>query len=228
MVFTEGMTETRNANKKISPRRALGFSTPDEACTVPPERPRLTTRERRERRAERLRGWADGQEAKGSARLAQARQAADVIPFGQPILVGHYSEGRDRRYRDRIVTNTGKGFEALAKAESMRSRAANIEAAAARAIYSDDDDAIERLEERIATLEAERDRIKRYNASCRKGAPDRSILTEQEASSLDSTMRVAPYMCKGGQFPAYHLSNLSGNIKRQRDRLAQLRRQVSW
>ncbi len=27
---------------------------------------------------------------------------AQAIPFGQPILVGHHSEKRDRRYRGRI------------------------------------------------------------------------------------------------------------------------------
>ncbi|MEE8059026.1 MAG: DUF3560 domain-containing protein [Pseudomonadales bacterium] len=32
----------------------------------------------------------------------RAKDMAPVIPFGQPILVGHHSEHRDRRYRDRI------------------------------------------------------------------------------------------------------------------------------
>jgi hypothetical protein len=39
--------------------------------------------------------------------------------------------------------------------------------------------------------------------------------------------RVCPYQLgKNGAMPAYALSNLSGNIKRNRDRLEQLRRQA--
>ena len=38
----------------------------------------------------------------------QAHEMASAIPFGQPILVGHHSEGRDRRYRDRIHNTFGK------------------------------------------------------------------------------------------------------------------------
>lgn len=44
-----------------------------------------------------------------SAKLAQkAHDMASVIPMGQPILVGHYSEGRDRRYRAKIHDTFGR------------------------------------------------------------------------------------------------------------------------
>ena len=60
-------------------------------------------RERYEKKAEQLREEAE--------RLHEhAHQMADVIPFGQPILVGHHSEGRDRRYRERIHNTFGKAF----------------------------------------------------------------------------------------------------------------------
>ena len=47
-------------------------------------------RERYELRAERAR-----QESDAAAR--QAEKMASIIPMGQPILVGHHSEGRDHR-----------------------------------------------------------------------------------------------------------------------------------
>jgi hypothetical protein len=119
-----------------------------------------TYRERRLAKAERLRGWAEGRESKAEAAHETASRMADAILFGQPILVGHHSEGRDRRYRSRIASNMDKVVEHSRKAESMRSRADNIEAAAEHAIYSDDPDVVERLEERIADLEAERDKVK--------------------------------------------------------------------
>ena len=187
-----------------------------------------TYRERREAKAERLREWADKREAKADAAYARARQLGDAIPFGQPVLVGHHSEGRHRRDLGRIDSAMTQTVEHSRKAEEMRRRADNIEAAAAHAIYSDDDDAVERLRERIAELEAERARIKAYNASCRKaakagGTGDTSILTDAERADLLSLAKYAPYQLRaGGAFPAYKLSNLSGNIKRNRDRLAEL------
>lgn len=157
---------------------------------------------------------------------------ARVIPFGQPILVGHHSEGRDRNYRDRIDRTMERGVEHARKAEDMRSRAEGIEAQLERSIYDDDPDAVERLEERLAVLEAERERFKAYNASCRKaartgGTGDLSLLTESERAEVASLARVAGYQLgPGGALPSYKLSNLSGNIKRNRDRLAALQARV--
>jgi hypothetical protein len=203
------------------------FAAIEEACTVPEAPARRTTRERREARAERLRDWADGQERKGTARVEAARAVADMIPLGQPMMPGHHSYRADVNRRARMRSNWDKGFEALNKAESMRSRAANIEAAAARAIYSDDDDAVPALEARIAALEAERAAVKAYNVSCRKGAPCPDLLLPQQRAKLEQVQRYSPCPRDDGSLPGYVLSNLSGNIKRNRDRLAQLRRGAS-
>lgn len=185
----------------------------------------MTYRERREARAKRLREWAGKREAKSEAAFGSAQTLAAGIPFGQPILVGHHSQRRAERDRDRITASMDRGLEHARKAESMSSRAANIEAQLAGAIYSDDEDAVEQLAARIAKLEAERDRIKAYNASCRKGARDVSLLDESQRGELATVMRVAAYsMGKGGQFPAYHLTNLSGNIARNKKRLEALKK----
>ena len=187
-----------------------------------------TYRERRQARAERLRDWADKREAKSKAALDQSRAMVDAIPFGQPILVGHYSEGRDRRYRDRAWNTMGRGVEHGRKAEEMNRRADNIEAQAERAIYDDDPDAIERLTERIAELEAERKRITDYNKSCRKAARegmtgDLSLLDDKQRADIATLARVCPYQIRdGGAFPSYAASNLGGNINRYRKRLATL------
>jgi hypothetical protein len=187
----------------------------------------VTHRERREARAERLRGWADKREEKSDAAYKGAERIADAIPMGQPILVGHHSEGRHRRDIDRIHSGMRKGAEHAEKAKSMSSRADNIEAQLERSIYDDDPDAIEQLEARLVTLEGKRDRVKRYNASCRKGAPDLSILDERQRADLAGAERIGSvFIGKGGQFPAYVLSNLSGNIARNRKRLEALRRKA--
>src|SRR5262249_8713764 len=115
------------------------------------------------------------------------------------------------------------GVEHGRMADRMGQCAANIEAALEASIYDDDPDAVERLRERLATLEAERDRIKAYNASCRRGQPDPGLLDERQRETLGSVRRVAPdQLGKGGSFPSYALSNLNGNLARNRQRLARL------
>ena len=182
----------------------------------------MTYRERRIAKAERLTEWAAKREAKASEAFSRASAIADTIPLGQPILVDHYSARRMRRDRGRIESSMAKGHEHAGKAADFTSRAANIEAQAERAIYSDDDDAIIKLQERIAGLEAERDAIKAYNASCRKGEPNRDLLSPEQVASLELCLKYQAYACKAGAFPSYALSNLNGNISKQRARLAQL------
>lgn len=185
----------------------------------------MTYRERRERRADRLRGWADKREQRSDAARAADERIGSMIPLGQPILVGHHSQRRAERDRDRMIGHANAALEHGRKADEFRSKADNIDAAADRAIYSDDDDAIEKLHERIEALGGERERIKAYNASCRKGARDVSLLDAAQQKQLASVASVCPYQLgKNGAAPAYWLSNLSGNIGRQRKRLASIER----
>lgn len=182
----------------------------------------MTYRERRERRAERLRDWADKRGRDAGASLARFDQYRGDIAFNtQP---GHIPE------RARMIRAEDRAFESLSKAAGMRARADGIDAAADRAIYSDDPDAVDRLRDRIADLESQRDRITRYNLSARAAAKngdtgDASILDDRQRAELESVRRYAPYQLRpGAALPAYALSNLSGNLARQRARLAELER----
>jgi hypothetical protein len=186
-------------------------------------KPTRTYRERREARAERLRQWAAKRETRAEHTAASVDALTSLIPLGQPILRGHHSQRRAERDRDRIVNETRRVVEHSNKAREFTSRAANIEAAAEHAIYSDDADAITRLTERIAGLERERDTIKAYNAACRKGTADPATLPGNLARELASSIRVwGDVQCPGGRFPSYTLRNLSGNISRHKRRLAAL------
>lgn len=55
---------------------------------------------------------------------SRAKDMASVIPFGQPILVGHHSEKRDRNYRGRIEGTFKKAFEESDKAAYYAGKAA--------------------------------------------------------------------------------------------------------
>ncbi|MBA3826973.1 MAG: DUF3560 domain-containing protein, partial [Ktedonobacterales bacterium] len=48
---------------------------------------------------------------------------AEAIPLGQPILVGHYSEHRDRNYRKRIQNMTIKSIEESRTAQDLADKA---------------------------------------------------------------------------------------------------------
>ena len=50
-------------------------------------------------------------EASSEAAQAAADRISDAIPFGQPILVGHHSEGRHRRDLDRIHRLTERSWD---------------------------------------------------------------------------------------------------------------------
>lgn len=185
----------------------------------------MTYRERRLAKAERLRDWAEKRDQKSNAAYNTASDIISRIPAGQPILIGHHSERRHRRDLERHDQNMRRSIEHSDKAEEMRSRAENIEAAADHAIYDDDPDAIERLQEKLHGLEARRDAIKAYNASCRRKQPDLFVLPEdlrEDATSQSHFMVVM--RGPNGELPAYALSNLSGNINRTRKRLERLQR----
>lgn len=172
-----------------------------------------TYRERRLARAERLRGWAASNEQKSDAAYADAKRIADLIPMGQPILVGHHSERGHRRDIARIDSGMRRSVEASRKAERQASAAYEIERQAAAAIYDDDPDAIERLTEKIAALEAQREQRKQANAAFRKEHRERlKGMTAYERS------QAVP-------FPSYSITNLTGNIGRCKDRLARLERE---
>ena len=173
----------------------------------------MTYRERREARAERLRGWAEKREQKSAALHDQADRLASVIPFGQPILVGHHSEGRDRRYRARIGATMDRAVENDRTARRMAATADEIERQARNAIYSDDPDAPERLAEKIGRLEAQRDAIKAANAEYRKA--HRAELAALTAYQRDHAL---PHR-------SFETTNLTANIGRLRKRLEGMTRE---
>jgi hypothetical protein len=187
----------------------------DQAPSEPaPIVPRMTYREKRERRAERLRDWADGREAKGDARHADVRAIADRIPFGQPILVGHHSERGARADQKRMHAGMDAACENWNKAGEMRSRADNIEAQNAQAIYDDDPDALERLTAKLAHLETKRERMKAVNAAYRK--EHRAELKTMGAYERNQAV----------PWPSYAISNIGGVITNTRQRIERLSRPV--
>ena len=175
--------------------------------------------------------WAESRDRKSAAGFDKAHTLGNIMQ-GEPVKLYHHSAGRHLRDIDRQDSAMRQGCESLKMAELHRSKAAGIESALERSIFSDDEDAVERLRERITGLEAERDRITTYNKSARVaartgGMADQSVLTEAERKDLASVARFCAYQIRpGGGFPAYKSSNLSGNINRLKKRLAGIEKAV--
>ncbi len=164
-----------------------------------------TYRERREARAERL------QERAGT----REERAAAVFKAGEPFTSDYAFNTQPGHipFRAKLIAREDRAHESLAEATGMRSRADGIEGQLATSIYDDDPDAIAQLRERIARLEAERDAAKAANAAYRR---EHKAELAAMTSAYDRRQAV-PY-------PSYHFQNLSGNLSRQRDRLARLER----
>ncbi|TDX00519.1 DUF3560 domain-containing protein [Dinghuibacter silviterrae] len=105
------------------------------------------TQERAEYRAERAEHRADKAEQKSDQLYNTAQKMASVIPFGQPILVGHHSEQRDRNYRNRIHNTFGKAFEELDKGKHYREKAATAKETAEGKKYSNPEYLTNRIKE---------------------------------------------------------------------------------
>ncbi len=161
-------------------------------------------------------------QAEADARWAKADRMASAIPLGQPILVGHHSEGRDRRYRDRIDATRRQAVALTKEAADLRGRAS----AETTAISSDDPDAIAKLEAKLAAAEAQQEHMRAVNRAVRAREPLAALralgLTEAQAKdALDPD----DFTGKPG-FPAYRLSNNNAEIRRLRDRIAGLKREA--
>lgn len=78
---------------------------------------------RAERRADRSEYKAEKTSEESNRLYEKAKDMASIIPFGQPILVGHHSEQRDRNYRSKIQNTYGKAFELQDKVEYYKDKA---------------------------------------------------------------------------------------------------------
>src|SRR3990167_6379587 len=125
----------------------------------------VTYREQKEARVAKREEWAAARERDAAQhfKAADPSEAATGIPFGQPILVGHHSEGRHRRALARLDAHMSRACESTKMAERHLSVAAGISDQLDRSIYSDDHNATEALRERIAERETRRERMKQVN-----------------------------------------------------------------
>jgi hypothetical protein len=183
----------------------------------------MTTRERKERRAERLEEWAAKRRRDASAVFKRNEPYTNDIAFNtQP---GHIPA------RARIIAAEDRAFHSLNKAESMESRAEGIQTQLDRSVYSDDDNATEALEARAVKNEAKRDFYKAANKIIRSNP--KNVLTEEKVTQLvatgvpESAARelFKPDFCGRIGFADYLLTNLGARIRTDRERIKTIQSQ---
>ena len=107
--------------------------------------------EKQQRKLERFQELAEKTKKEAIETREQASKMAEAIPFGQPILVGHHSEQRDRNYRKKIDNKFRKSVALTEKAEHYENKVKNI--VNPKSISSDDPEAIIKLKSEIEELE---------------------------------------------------------------------------
>ena len=183
--------------------------------------------QRKADRIERQRARAARLVAEGNGKLDAARTAAACIPFGQPIHVGHHSEGRDRRFRERIHATEGKGHELRREGAELAARADRAEASVA--VSSDDPSAVEKLREKLATLAAAQDRDKAINRivlpASRKGgdgwreATAARLVEAGLCSAALAQATIGPDFAQRYGVPGYVTTNRASEIRRIEQRI---------
>ncbi len=171
----------------------------------------MTRRERLEAKVERRRDWAEGRRAKAAATYAYTdRYRGDVAFNTQP---GHIPE------RARVIRMIDRAHEDAAMAQRHEAKADGLEAHLDRSVFSDDANAVEQLEARIAENEATRDRMKEVNRLYKKGDAAGLAALGLDIEALRARLTAAgPYW---GDRPhlAYELTNLGARIRADRERV---------
>ena len=195
---------------------------------------------KQEARRERLEAAADKADARAAGAYSRAdlREEASGIPLGQPILVGHHSEGRHRRAIERAENAMRRSVEEGKHAEELRAKAAGV---GTGGISSDDPEATEKLAAKIKAAEDKQTFMKSANALLRKAmkagacpinenaefrafAKDLAkVLGTEDATAAAKAMLEPDFAGRRG-FASYQLTNNNANIRRMKLRLEQLQR----
>lgn len=171
----------------------------------------MNRKERQEARADRYRELAIKSSVESDVACRQSSEMASIIPMGQPI------HGlADRKYREKIGAKMDKSIELSRKAEYFKQKAAAAESN--DAVYLGDDDAVERLESKLADLEKKQETMKETNKIIRsKKLSDiekHDRLIELGYSENGVREAFTPNFMGEIGFPSCSITNNGANIRR--------------
>lgn len=180
--------------------------------------------ERKENRLEAFQRLASSNEKLSFSSWEHSNKLADMIPFGQPILVRHHSEKGHRAHIKKIDNAMRKSVEASRKAEYYAERANAIENS--NAISSDDPNCIEKLETKLKGLEATQELMKECNKIIRSKKTDAEKVAElvtigpMKESTATKLLDTANF--GGAGFPSFRITNNGATIRNTKQRIEYL------
>jgi len=218
------VSQTEEIGGEPTDEKASAVAVIEQAEPAAADEPReLNAYEARiEAKRERYEARAGKAQDESRALYSRARGMAEVIPFGQPILVGHHSEGRDRNYRNRIHNTFGKAFAAQDKAAHYAQKAASV---GTGGISSDDPDAIKKLRAELASAEKSQEMMKAANKAIRANKTPETqtaALVALGFTEAQAAEAIKPDFARRVGFPSYALSNNNANMTRIKGRIAEL------
>jgi hypothetical protein len=142
-----------------------------------------------EARRQRYEELAQNAKAKSDQSWQRSNSITDGIPLGQPILVGHHSEGRHRRDIERSHAAMDLSIAEQRKAKHYEEKANSV---GSGGISADDPEAVQKLKQNLAAREANQNAMKQANKA------------------------------KKGSFETWQLSNNNAQIRRLKERIAEL------
>lgn len=189
---------------------------------------------KQEARKERLEQAAENARRRSDSAYQRSSDIVGGIPMGQPILVGHHSEGRHRRDLERSDNAMRRGHDESEKAKELEYKAAAV---GRGGISSDDPDAIQKLIEKLGEMKVNRALMKEVNAAFRRSGrpdPDNGAGWQKMAASLGLDLQqlagvrldLAKFPYHRQPYPKYALTNLGANIKRVERRIVELGERV--
>jgi hypothetical protein len=146
----------------------------------------------------------------------RARKLASVIPLGQPILIGHHSEGKHRAHLKRVDSAYHRAADAFDKAEYYEGKAATAEAN--QSISGDDPEALQRYEQKLAKLEKAQEFMKAVNKAWKKGKSALMALglSEEESERLANGTNKP--------IPTWRLSNNNAQIRIVKEKIETIKK----
>ena len=115
------------------------------------------------------------------------------------------------------------GVEEMKLAQHHDAKAAGLADQLDRSVFSDDADAIERLQQRIAAHEAKRDRMKLVNKLYKKGDAAGLVALGLNLDSIKAKLAAAGPYWGGAPHLPYEMTNLGARIRTDRERIEQIK-----
>ena len=147
--------------------------------------------EKQKAKVDRAKELAQKHHDKSSQHHRSQEELMDQIPFGQPIMVGHHSEGKHRSNIRRQDNHMRKAIEHDSTAEYFENKAGNI--ANPYAVNSDDPDAVIKLKNRIEKFEKEKavwnEKLKTADPNTNQFADNNPRMIRMHMSSVTTKIR---------------------------------------